>query len=199
MPSGISRVQPQRRPGTDVSEELPDLTIIPWSAFDTIPRDRPFTVLVDKDDRADSLRIAPIAAAHPDATQFDENLNWAYAAALMCAKAVVRDEPWSSKIRDGDLKGSLLTMIEWDHRARYGADYDVRFLGSRLRQWIDTDVQDDLESCWGRFDATDSAAALRATIALYARLSTRTAEVLGFPSFDHGRLRAEIESILGSR
>jgi hypothetical protein len=43
-----------------------------------------------------------------------------------------------SEIRDRDLKASLLMLIEWDHHARYGLVYDVRFLGSRMREWTST-------------------------------------------------------------
>lgn len=105
-------------------------------------------------------------------------------------------QPWSSKIRDRDLKASLLTFIEWDHQVRHGPDHDVRFLGSRLRKWMDDDVQQALEQCWGHFDAVDSAKALRASIALFAMLGKRIADGLGFGSFHHGRVHREIEAIL---
>jgi aminoglycoside 6-adenylyltransferase len=114
----------------------------------------------------------------------------------MCAKAIVRDEPWSNKIRDRDLKTSLLTFIEWDHYVRHGLDYDVRFLGSRMRQWMDADVQQALEQCWAHFDVVDSARALRASIALFARLGRRIADGLGFRSFNHESVHREIEVIL---
>lgn len=59
----------------------------------------------------------------------------------MCAKATVRDELWAAKFRDQDLNARLLQMIEWDHRARYGADYDTRYLGTRMTTWMDPDVR----------------------------------------------------------
>ena len=135
----------------------------------------------------------------PDEAAFRERLNWGYAAALMCAKAIVRDEPWSSKIRDRDLKASLLMFTEWDHRVRYGLDYDVRFLGSRMRQWMDADVQQALEQCWGHFDAVDSANALRASINLFATLGARIADGLGFQPFNHDHVHHEVEAILATR
>lgn len=175
-----------------------DFTVIPVDALPSVRHDRPFTVLLDKDGLAESLRQVPRDALLPDEEAFDERLNWGYAAALMAAKAIVRDEPWSVKLRDGDLKESLLTLIEWDHRARYGLDYDVRFLGSRMRQWMDPDIQRDLERCWGHFDARDSASALRASVTLFAKLAARTAGRLAFQPFDHDRLRREIEGILST-
>lgn len=173
-----------------------DLTVARADALPAIRYERPFTVLVDKDGISGSLRVTAAGTSLPDEAAFEERLNWGYAAALMCAKAIIRDEPWSSKIRDRDLKASLLTFIEWDHQVRHGLDHDVRFLGSRMRKWMDADVQQALEECWGHFDAADSAKALRASIALFARLGRRTADGLGFPSFNHGRVHREIEAIL---
>jgi aminoglycoside 6-adenylyltransferase len=173
-----------------------DLTVIRADALPAIRYERPFAVLVDKDGLNGSLRVAAAGTSLPDEAAFEERLNWGYAAALMCAKAIVRDEPWSSKIRDRDLKASLLTLIEWDHQLRHGPDHDVRFLGSRLRKWMDEDVQQALEQCWGHFDAVDSAKALRASIALFARLGSRIADGLGFGSFHHESVHREVEAIL---
>lgn len=173
-----------------------DLTVIRADALPTTRYERPFTVLVDKDGLSDPLNIKAAGTSLPDEAAFQEQLNWGYAAALMCAKAIVRDEPWSSKIRDRDLKASLLAFIEWDHHVRHGIDYDVRFLGSGMRNWMDADVQQALELCWGHFDAADSAKALRASIALFAKLGKRISGGLGFQPFDHGRVHREIDSIL---
>jgi aminoglycoside 6-adenylyltransferase len=160
--------------------------------------DRPFQVLVDKDGTAPS-EVTPSTWAPPDASKFDESVNWAYAAALMCAKAVVRGELWSAKIRDNDLKGQLLEMIEWDHRTRYGPDFDTRYLGTRMNDWMDADVRHALHTCWGHFDAIDAEHALRSSLDLYVVLAKRTASNLGLPDFDPDALRAELETILSQR
>ncbi|WP_248758607.1 aminoglycoside 6-adenylyltransferase [Pseudarthrobacter sp. SSS035] len=173
-----------------------DLTVISADALQTIRRERPFTVLVDKEGITGSLHLEAAGTSLPDEAAFQEQLNWGYAAALMCAKAIVRDEPWSGKIRDRDLKASLLTFIEWDHHVRHGLDHDVRFLGSRMRQWMDADTQQALEQCWGHFDAADSAKALRASIALFAKLGRRISDSVGFRPFNHDRVHREVEAVL---
>lgn len=117
-----------------------DLTVIPAGQIAFIPRDRPFRVLVDKDGHASALSLTSPTSALPSAGEFEQALHWGYAAALMCAKAAVREELWMAKVRDRDLKEQLLLLIEWDHRARYGAGVDVRYLGTRMRQWMDPDV-----------------------------------------------------------
>lgn len=176
-----------------------DLTVIRADVLPAVRYERPFTVLVDKDGLSGSLHRAAAGKPLPGEAAFQEQLNWGYAAALMCAKAIVRDEPWSGKIRDRDLKAALLAFIEWDHHVRHGPDHDVRFLGSRMRQWMDADVQEALEQCWGHFDAADSAKALRRSIALFARLGRRIADGLGFPPFNHDRVHSEVEAILAMR
>lgn len=158
--------------------------------------DRPFKVLLDKDGDTAGFRIVAPAITPPDQNAFDECVNWGYAAALMLAKAIVRDEPWSAKFRDNDLKAELLRMIEWDHIIRYKGNRDVRYLGTRMRQWMDADVQQRLEECWAHFDLHDSRRALLASLALFSELATRTAKAAGLIDFRHEAVRSEIHDIL---
>jgi aminoglycoside 6-adenylyltransferase len=75
-------------------------------------------------------------------------------------RAIVRDETWSAKLRDQDLKAELLRMIEWDRRARYGGDFDTRYLGTRMRCWMDNDVHTELARCWSGFGVRETEQAL---------------------------------------
>lgn len=114
-------------------------------------------------------------------------MHWAYAAALMSAKALVRGELWRAKFRDNDLKEHLLTMIEWEHWAHYGNQYDPRYLATRMNECMDEDIREELASCWGRFNPLDSVLALRITLALYRRVSERASRAYGFrPGVDSG-------------
>lgn len=173
-----------------------DFTLVPANELRDAGYERPFEVLLDKDGLASTARRVEPRRGLPDEAEFDRCVNEGYAAALMCAKAVVRDELWPAKVRDEDLKWQLLRLIEWDHRARYGTGYDTWHLGRRMNAWLDADIRAELAACWGRFDAADTVAALRRTVALFTRLATRTAERLGFPAFDHDRVRAELDAIL---
>lgn len=173
-----------------------DFTLLPAERLAGRGYARPFRVLLDKDGTAATASLSASSAELPSAAEFEESVNWAWAAALMQAKAIVRDEPWSAKLRDQDLKGELLRMIEWDHLVRHGAGLDTRYLGTRMRQWMDTDVQHTLEHCWGSFDGDDSSRALLATTALYRTLAERTAAALDLSHFDHERVEAEMRTIL---
>ena len=159
--------------------------------------DRPFSVLLDKDDTTSSFALTEPSRELPDQDLFDECCHWSTAAALMTAKAIVRDEPWSAVLRDADLKTELLRMIEWDHAVRYGSSRDVRYLGTRMRQWMDPDLQARLDRCWASF-GDDSGTALLASLELFAELAERLAAALGLTDFHHHLVRGEVEQILAS-
>ncbi|WP_288143202.1 aminoglycoside 6-adenylyltransferase [Rhodococcus sp. 14-2483-1-2] len=159
--------------------------------------DRPFQVLLDKDDLTVSFSLRAHEPNLPDQGQFDECCNWASAAALMAAKAIVREEPWSVITRDADLKSELLRMIEWDHNIRYGTTRDVRYLGTRMRQWMDQDIQARLVGCWAMF-GDDSGQALTATLELFQELADRIARATNLGGFHHAAVRKEVDRILNA-
>jgi aminoglycoside 6-adenylyltransferase len=161
---------------------------------------RPFRVLVDKDHATAHLGVEPKGPRPaPTAEEFLECVHWFYAEALMAAKCIVRGELWMAKSRDAELKAMLLRMLEWDHRSRYGADYETWYLGTHWREWMDPDVQKALAECWAGADALSSATALTHTIDLFIRVSERTAAALGHPAFDHKRVGDEVHRLLALR
>ncbi|WP_051133275.1 aminoglycoside 6-adenylyltransferase [Nocardia paucivorans] len=76
-----------------------DFTLLPADDLGGRFYGRPFRVLLDKDSIAGTASHRPLVASAPKAGEFWESVNWAWAAALMEAKAIVRDEPWSAKLR----------------------------------------------------------------------------------------------------
>jgi len=102
---------------------LAQLIITPASDIGVDTYDEPFRVHGDKDQAAGRLPVVTANRALPGESEFSECISWCYAAAIMAARCVARDEPWLAKGRDWDAKQELLKMIEWDHRARYGAGF----------------------------------------------------------------------------
>jgi aminoglycoside 6-adenylyltransferase len=157
-------------------------------------------VLVDKDAMLD--RLAPDAihsVMRPTQSEFDTCNNWFYAAAIMCAKCLVRDELWSAKFRDTDAKAQLLRMIEWDHKARYGWSYDTWHNASHMHEWMDDDIVEALDACWAGLAAEPATSALRATVTLFGKINARTASTLGLEPFDSAAAAAEVQRILSLR
>ena len=161
---------------------------------------RPYRVLIDKDGLSEHLHTASDPAARPPTrADFETCTNWFYAAALMCAKCIVRDEPWMAKVRDWDVKTQLLQMIEWDHKLRYGWDYDTWHLGGRMRDWMDADIIAALGPCWADFSTQNMTTALAASVALFDSLNRRTTSALGLDPFDSASVRHEIDRLLVAR
>jgi aminoglycoside 6-adenylyltransferase len=162
-----------------------------------IAYERPFRALVDKDGLGARLRRAISPDAQPPTpAEFETCINWFYAAALMCAKCLVRDEPWMAKYRDWDLKEQLLQMIVWDHRSRYGWNYDTWHRGVHMRQWMDRDIVTSIGECWADFSVRTTAAALSASVALFDAISRRTAIALGMDPFPSEDVRQEVDRLL---
>lgn len=175
-----------------------DLMIAPVTAIGGAPHTGPVQVLVDKDDLADHLVVHdPPLAGPPEPTVVLESIHWFYAAAIMCAKAVARDEPWMAKVRVWDMNRQLLRMVEWDHLARYGWSYATSQDGRGVKRWMDSDLLEALGACWTGFPVEDTAEGLRAALDLFETVSTRTAATLELPAYDHRSVRDEIRTILG--
>jgi aminoglycoside 6-adenylyltransferase len=163
----------------------------------TVEYDRPFRILVDKDSAAGSFqRTTGVQRQRPTYTEFLECVHWFYAAAIMWAKYLARDDPWAAKVRDWDSKTQLLTMLEWDHKARKGWDYDTWYLGVHLREWVDAELLAPIDACWSGFSREDSLRALQASLSLFDVLSTRTATAFGFTPFDATGVRKRIDRLM---
>jgi aminoglycoside 6-adenylyltransferase len=163
----------------------------------SVEYDRPFRVLLDKDGASGAFqRAAQARGQPPTSAEFLQCVHWFYAAAIMWAKYLARDDPWAAKQRDWDSKELLLTMLEWDHKARKGWDYDAWYLGTHLREWVDVGLLGPIDGCWSGFARQDSLRALRASLALFDVLSARTAAALGIAPFDATRVRRRIDQLL---
>lgn len=174
-----------------------DFAICSVSDVHAVAHTRPFRVVVDKDDLSSDLAIAnPEAATPPTEAEFVECVNWFVAAALMQAKLVARNEPWLVKYRDHDLKAQLLRMIEWDHRARHGWNFDTWYLGKHIDQWADADVRESLDRCWAEFPVHRARPALIESVSLFEQLAGRVSRALSFTGFDLKPARREIDRLL---
>jgi aminoglycoside 6-adenylyltransferase len=103
-----------------------------------------------------------------------------------------------AKFRDWDLKLQLLCMIEWDHKARYGWDYDTWHRGAHMRAWMDPEIIAAVSHCWASLRADEMRPALAASVGLFDRLVGSTASRLGIAHFDSRAVRKEIDRLLAS-
>lgn len=161
-----------------------------------------YRALVDKDGLAAQLLPAPQTpppAEKPSPEDFETLNRQFWYAALQVGRTIRRGDLWGGKIRDSVLKEHLLTMIEWHARARHGLDRDTWHSGRFMREWADPPVWEALHETFGHFDAADSVRALRATLALFRRLSRETAHEweYAYPALLDERITALIEALPG--
>jgi aminoglycoside 6-adenylyltransferase len=93
---------------------------------------------------------------------------------------LLRGELWVVKLRDWTMKTDLLKMIEWHARATQGDQVDVWYIGTKMRNWAEAEVWDDVHHVFGRFDRADSWRALLATVQLFDRIARDVAKADGF-------------------
>lgn len=115
----------------------------------------------------------------PSAGEFAFTCNAFWYTAVYLAKQLRRGDLWLVKIRDGNLKGLLLQMIEWHARAKLGAR-DTWHMGRFMGDWADARVVPALHRTFGHYDAEDSWRALFASMDVFRWLAHETAEALGF-------------------
>jgi aminoglycoside 6-adenylyltransferase len=175
-----------------------DFTIIPLSVLErAMEYDRPFQVVLDKDGRQNAFHaISAPSAVPPSEAEFLECVHWFYAAVIMWAKQRIRQDPFAATLRDRDSKDQLVRMVEWDHRARKGWDYDTWYRGVHLREWADPELLSAIEATWGSVDPEDARRAILASLDLFGLMSTRTARSLGYIPFDDSGVRAEVARLL---
>ncbi|MHB8509115.1 MAG: aminoglycoside 6-adenylyltransferase [Candidatus Dormibacteria bacterium] len=162
-------------------------------------RDRPFTVLLDRDGLATAMKVEPPPAVPPPIAAYVECVNWFYAAALMEAKLVARGDTWHAKHREFEQMGQLLRMIEWDHKSRYGWDCDTWSLGKHFGEWADPNIAAAIPSCWAGYDGGELAAALTEAVGVFRSIAEGVGRSISAPDFDHDKAAAEIARILALR
>jgi aminoglycoside 6-adenylyltransferase len=119
--------------------------------------------------------------AHPSAAQFNAAVNHFLMEAARTVRFIARGDLWRAKTAcDTVLKESLLTMIEWQARAKYGLERDVWYGGRYLSEWADPAVTAALPETFAAYDTADLQRAFQATLFLYHRLAAETAAALHF-------------------
>jgi aminoglycoside 6-adenylyltransferase len=138
-------------------------------------------VLADKDHLLANILRQPI----PNIAPFHQPSNAEFASAvsdfwyhsLWSAKHLRRGELWWAKAGcDGKLKGLLQQMLEWHAHAGHGAAHDTWMRGRFLEEWADPRAVAQLANVFAHYDPQDIARALWATMELFRRLVTETAE-----------------------
>lgn len=154
-------------------------------ATNTVPGNfhRGVRVIVDKENV--SRKIMPSHFGPPEGLPVSETaylqvVNMFWFVSLYISKQLLRGELWTAKMRDYDLKGLLLQMIEWYEKALFGAEYDTWHAGRFMSEWIDKDTHIALSKSFGRYNVIDSWHALRSTADLFLKLSREVSQKMQY-------------------
>ena len=144
--------------------------------------ERGYNVIVDKRGVTKNLPAATgqfPKAAPPTQQEFTAAVEEFWFEAAHIPRYLARDELWVAKFRDWTMKENLLNMLEWHAVATSGVPIDVWYIGSHMKDWVAPEIWRELHDVYSRFDSKDSWRGLLATINLFRRLATETAERSG--------------------
>ncbi len=165
-----------------------DVLLAPVGAsgpIETAPYDRVLIygtrILFDKSSAAERLNLeVNVAPVLPTLDEFSAALNHAWLTALRAAKFIARGDLWRAKLAcDSELKAQLLTMLEW-HTLAHDPTRRVWHDGRHVAQWADRRAVMALPGIFAAYGQSDLRRALFATLDLYHRLASETAQRLGF-------------------
>lgn len=143
--------------------------------------ERGYKVLIDKRGVTKDLPVPTgqfPRVATPTQEEFTATVEEFWFEAAHIPRYLTRNELWVAKFRDWTMKKNLLKMLEWHAIATGGVPIDVWYIGSHLKDWVDPEIWRDLHDVYSRFDSKDSWRGLIATINLFRRITTVTAERL---------------------
>lgn len=143
-----------------------------------------YQVLVDKDGVASAMPPPSDSCyqqSPPSQNEFQRIIEEFWFEAYHVTKYLVRGDLWSVKFRDNGLKQEfLLQMIRWHAQAKHEWKYTTHTQGKRIQEWVDGETWNELQQCFGNFKENDNWHALKHTMALFRRLSHKTAKMLDF-------------------
>lgn len=148
-----------------------------------------YKVLLDKDDLSKDLPLPTYSYPYtqrPSQASFDLVTRIFFFEAFKEAKALVRRDLWHAKIRDWSTKKRLLCMIEWHTKAINGWNYDANVDAKRMQSWVDPVIWQKVHDVFSSFDAQASWKALFATLDLFDKLATETANKMGYTYLNIG-------------
>jgi aminoglycoside 6-adenylyltransferase len=144
--------------------------------------DRGYRVIVDKRGITKSLPGAsgrfPIVT-RPTQAEFTAVVEEFWFEAAHIPRYLLRNELWVVKFRDWTMKGNLLKLLQWHAIATSSTPTDVWYIGIHMKDWLEPEIWRECHDVFAHFDAKDSWRGLIATINLFRRVATETADRAG--------------------
>jgi len=133
---------------------------------------RGFKVLIDKTGITRQLEKpsgAPIKQP-PTEKEYLDSINEFFFEAAHIPKYLARQDLWVVKFRDWTMKEMMLKMLEW-YAICEDPSKDVWNIGSHMKDWLDNETWQELNTVYSKFEAADCWHSLLASITLFRRIS----------------------------
>ena len=147
---------------------------------------RGIRMLIDKDKLLPDLKKISLPSTGasrqvPTQTEFLSVVDDFLYHSIWTAKHLLRGELWwADSCCNCRLSQLMLRMIEWHTQVEHDWKYDTWFRGRFLEQWSDEQTQQELKTTFTHYDKQDTRKALTATLNMFHRIATETAEKLGY-------------------
>ena len=136
--------------------------------------ERGYEVLLDKQGVTQQLPPATgafLILAVPSEDEFAFTVEEFWFEATHMPRYLSRGDLWVVKFRDWTMKCDLLRILEWRAIAQSAGPVDVRYIGARMREWVDAATWRDLHESFAHFAEGDAWRALLATTQLFGRVA----------------------------
>ena len=160
-----------------------------------------YKIIIDKTGLANHLpKASHQAYIHPAPSlpEFTKAFNEFWFEVYHVAKYLSRNDLWTVKFREGEMKKWLLNMLEWNTAARSGFSISISKDGKNIKDWLAASYYQQLDQCFSNWDRASGISALHACVNLFDQVSKETALFLGFAVDDYaaGRIYQFVNQLI---
>ena len=144
---------------------------------------RGFEVWVDKDDvtalltsLADAQKQNIFRPKKPSQEEFTHVIRSFLFCAYYIGRVLYQNDLWIAKIREHDLRGDLLKMMEWHARSKHDWSLDVWHTGKYIETWAEKPVLVRLPKIFAGYEKVPSQIALEECVQLFETMVYEVAE-----------------------
>ncbi|MET7638713.1 aminoglycoside 6-adenylyltransferase [Streptomyces sp. NPDC005438] len=134
----------------------------------------------------------------PTAGEFRDGQTTFWFEATQVPVYLARRDLWHAQLRLAEMREQLLTLLEWNARARSSGAVDTWHLGHHVDSWTPAAYREALPSVFPGYHRDEMSDALRAATGLYATVAEETAHLLDLPLLPlHAPVSRHVRRVLG--
>lgn len=96
------------------------------------------------------------------------------------AKQALRNNLWTAKSAENDLRDFLLELIEWYEKMNHSDDYDTWYGGKFIGEWANSDIIDSIKNIFTGYSKEEILKGVKVSMQLFKKLSLEIKENYNF-------------------